>query len=203
MPQSRTYVPPRDQGRKTIWSANVLLAALNVAFAVLALFMARNHAWTDAFMALVPLPGPSTSFAADPSLARQMQLDSTVVGYRTLADQTSTLVAEAEVSNRSMLAVTKIVLEAHAYGGGLPVATVSAMCGLSVSERFIGRLAREELRALLELEPPSPRPIAPGETVRCQIAFPGLKQTADEVVFRIASVEPFPGHPPPRLLPEE
>jgi hypothetical protein len=181
----------------------VLLAALNLAFAVLTVFMARNHAWTDAFMALVPLPGTGTSLAADPSLARQVKLESTTAAYRTLADQSSALVAEAEVVNRSLLPVTKIVLEAHAYGDGLPMATVSAMCGLSVSERFISRLAREELRALLELAPPSPHPIEPGERVRCQIAFPGLKRDADEVVFRIASVEPFPGHPPPRLLSAE
>jgi hypothetical protein len=180
-----------------------LVVSLNLAFVVIAAFMARNHAWTDAFMALVPLPGTGTSLASDPSLTGQMRIETASVGYRTLADQSETLVAEADVSNRSLLPVTKVVLEAHAYGSGLPVGTVSAMCGLSVSERFIGRLARDELRALLELQPPSPRPIEPGERVRCQIAFPGLKLPADEVVFRIASVEPFPGHPPPHLLPAE
>lgn len=181
----------------------VLLAALNAAFAILAAFMVRNHAWTDAVMARIPLPGTGTSMAADPSLALQTKLESTQVWYQTLADQSSALVAQAEVVNRSLLPVTKIVVEAHAYGGGLPLATVSTLCGLSVSERFMGRLGRAELKTLLELEPPSPRPVEPGARVLCQIAFPGLKREAEEVVFRIASVEPYPGHPPPRLLSAE
>jgi len=201
--QAKTYVPPREQRRKSIGSALVLLGALNVSFGILSLFMLRNHAWTDAFMAGLPLPGTGTSMAADPSLMRQARIGATRAWYATLADQSTTLVAETEVTNDSPLPVTKIVVEAHAYDDGVPVRTVSTMCGLSVSERLIGRLTREDLAALLDLAPPSPLPVAPGETIRCQLAFPGLKEGAEEVAFRIASVEPFPGHPPPRLLPAE
>jgi len=201
--QAKTYVPPRERRRKSIGSALVLLGALNVAFGLLSVFMTRNHAWTDAFMARLPLPGTGTSMAADPSLMRQMKIGATRAGYATLADQSSTLVAETEVTNDSPLPVTKIVVEAHAYDDGIPVRTLSTMCGLSVSQRLIGRLTREDLSALLDLAPPSPLPVAPGDTIRCQLAFPGLKAGAEEIAFRIASVEPFPGHPPPRLLPAE
>ena len=76
-------------------------------------------------------------------------------------------------------------------------------CRCERSARCAGRLTREDLSALLDLAPPSPLPVAPGKTIRCQLAFPGLKEGAEEVAFRIASVEPFPGHPPPHLLPEE
>jgi hypothetical protein len=201
--QAKTYVPPREQRRKSIGSALVLLGALNVTFGILSVFMTRNHAWTDEFMASLPLPGTGTSMAADPSLMRQAKIGATRAWYATLADQSSTLLAETEVTNESALPVTKIVVEAHAYDDGVPVRTVSTMCGLSVSGRLIGRLTREDLSALLDLAPPSPLPVAPGKTIRCQLAFPGLKEGAEEVAFRIASVEPFPGHPPPHLLPEE
>jgi hypothetical protein len=201
--RAKTYVPPREQRRKSIGSALVLLGALNVTFGILSVFMIRNHTWTDSFMASVPVPGTGTSMAADPSLMRQVKIGATRAWYATLADQSSTLVAETEVANESPLPVTKIVVEAHAYDDGVPVRTVSTMCGLSVSQRLIGRLAREDLAALLDLTPPSPLPVAPGETIRCQLAFPGVKDGADEVAFRIASAEPFPGHPPPRLLPAE
>jgi hypothetical protein len=201
--QAKTYVPRREQRRKSIGSALVLLGALNVAFGILSVFMMRNHAWTDRFMASLPIPGTGTSMAADPSLMRQMKIGATRAWYVTLADQSSTLVAETEVANDSPLPVTKIVVEAHAYDDGVPVRTVSTMCGLSVSQRLIGRLTREDLAALLDLAPPAPLPVAPGETIRCQLAFPGLKEGAEEVAFRIASAEPFPGHPPPRLLPAE
>jgi hypothetical protein len=201
--QAKTYVPPREQRRKSIGSALVLLGALNVAFGILSVFMTRNHAWTDEFMASLPIPGTATSMAADRSLMRQVKIGATRAWYARLADQSSTLVAETEVSNESALPVTKIVVEAHAYDDGVPVRTVSTMCGLSVSQRLIGRLTREELAALLDLAPPSPDPVAPGETIRCQLAFPGLKEGAEEVAFRIASVEPYPGHSAPRLLPAE
>lgn len=201
--QAKTYVPPREQRRKSIGSALVLLGALNVAFGLLSIFMTRNHAWTDAFMARLPIPGTGTSMASDPSLMRQMKIGATRAGYAPLADQSLTLVAETEVTNDSPLPVTKIVVEAHAYDDGVPVRTVSTMCGLSVSQRLIGRLTREDLSALLDLAPPTPLPVEPGDTIGCQLAFPGLKTGAEEIAFRIASVEPFPGHPPPRLLPAE
>ena len=122
-------------------------------------------------MASLPIPGTGTSMAADPSLMRQMKIGATRAWYATLADQSSTLVAETEVANDSPLPVTKIVVEAHAYDDGAPVRTVSTMCGMSVSQRLIGRLTREDLAALLDLAPPAPLPVAPGRNHSLSAGF--------------------------------
>jgi hypothetical protein len=167
------------------------------AFAILALFMARNHSWTDKVMAEFPLPGPATSLAADPGLAGQIRIGKSRAWYTTLVDRTSALIAEAEVVNDAILPVTNIVVEAHAYQDGSPVRTISGMCGLPVSNRLLQRLPREELGALLDLEPPFSTPLGPGQSMDCQVAFAGLEPGADEVVFRVASAEPVPGHSKP------
>lgn len=186
--------------RTPIWTAIVLLLGLDVAFALLTLFMAQRHAWTDGFLAAVPMPGTRTSMAADPGLMRQLRVADTELWFSDLADQSSTLVADVSVENNSSLPVTKIVLEAQAFGSGAWVRTVSALCGLAVSPRLLGRLDREELVSLLDLAPPDTRAVQPGTSVRCQLAFPTLQSGVDEVMFKIASAEPSPGHPVPRFL---
>jgi len=177
----------------------VLLLGLDVTFALLTLFMVQRHAWTDGFLAGVPMPGTRTSMAADPGLMRQLRVADTELWFTDLADQSSTLVADVDVENNSSLPVTKIVLEAQAFGSGAWVRTVSALCGLAVSPRLLGRLDREELVSLLDLAPPDTRAIQPGTSVRCQLAFPALQAGVDEVMFKIASAEPSPGHPAPRF----
>lgn len=184
----------------------MLLLSMISAFGILSLFMARNHAWTDKVLAELPLPGPATSLAADPGLAGQIRIGESRAWYTALVDRTSALVAEAEVVNDAIVPVTNIVVEAHAYVSGLPVRTISGMCGRPVSNRLLQRLPREELGALLDLEPPFSTPLDPGESMDCQVAFAGLEPGADEVVFRVASAEPLPGHSKPqfhRLHPRE
>ena len=197
----KTYVPVEPR-RTSIWTALVLLASLNALFGILALFMARNHAWTDEIMAELPLPGPATSLAADPGLVGQIRIGRRAAWYTTLVDRTPALIAEAEVVNDAIVPVRNVVIEAHAYDDGRPVRTVSGKCGRPVSNRLIGRLPRDELRALLDLEPPESTPLGPGESMDCQVAFAGLEAGADEVVFKVSSAEPLPGHSRPRFHPE-
>lgn len=185
--------------RTPIWTAVVLLLGLDLAFALLALFMVQRHDWTDRFLAGVPMPGTRTSMAVDPGLMRQLRVADTELWFTGLADQSTTLVADVDVENNSSLPVTKIVLEAQAFDSGAWVRTVSTLCGLAVSPRLLGRLEREELVSLLDLAPATTRAVQPGTSVRCQLAFPVLEPGVDEVMFKIASAEPSPGHPVPRF----
>ena len=185
--------------RTPLGTAIVLLLGLDVAIALLAVFLVQRHDWTDRFLATVPMPGTRTSMAADPALMRQLRVADTELWLSELADQSSTLVADVDVENNSSLPVTNIVLEAQAFDSGAWVRTVSSLCGLAVSPRLLGRLHRQELVSLLDLVPPDPLEVPPGDSVRCQIAFPGLATGADEVMFKIASAEPSPGHPVPRF----
>ena len=185
--------------RTPLGTAIVLLLGLDAAFALLAVFLVQQHEWTDRFLANFPMPGTRTSMAADPALMRQLRVGETSLWFTGLADQSSTLVADVDVENNSSLPVTKIVLEAQAFDSGAWVRTVSTLCGLAVSPRLLGRLQRQELVSLLDLAPPDPLDVPPGASVRCQIAFPGLAAGVDEVVFKIASAEPSPGHPVPRF----
>ncbi len=196
----QTVVP--DQPRHTsIWTTLVLLASLVTTLAIVALFMARNHAWAERVLARLPAPGPATSLAADPGLAQQIRIVASDAWFTKLDDQTSALVAESVVVNDSLVPVRNVVIEASVLQGGTPVATARVSCGKPVSDRLLRRLSREELHALAELEPPATRPLATGERLRCQVAFAGIAPGDQEVTFRIASVEPLPGHPDPLFHP--
>jgi hypothetical protein len=195
-----TFVPHRPY-RTSIWTALVLLQALLAAFAIFALFLGHEHAWADRILAHVPMPGPATSLAADPSLAAQMRLIGRTAWYTRLADRTPVLVAEADVANDSLMPVNKIIVAAEAKVGGETKAKAIARCGKAVSNKLLGRMPREELATLLDLDPPAAPPLLPGETRRCQVAFAGMAPGAEEVVVRIVSVEPLPGHPRPHLRP--
>ena len=196
----RTVVPSEPR-RTSIWTALVLLTSLIAMFVIVSSFMVRNHEWTDAFLARLPAPGLATSMAADPSLAGQIRIVESGAWFTRLADQSPALVAETVVVNDALVPVKNIVVEAVVLNGEERVSTVRVSCGKPVSDRLIGRLRRDELRALRELENPAARPLSTGEHLRCQVAFAGLKQKADEVVIRVASVEPLPGHSPPLFHP--
>ena len=195
--RSKTYVPPRVLRRTPLGTAIVLLLGLDVVIALFALFLAQRHDWSDRFLSRVPMPGTRTSMAADPGLMQQLRVTEVELWFSDLVDQSSTLVADVDVENPSSLPITNIVLEAQAFDSGAWVRTVSALCGLAVSPRLLGRLRREELVSLLDLSPPDPLDVPPGATVRCQIAFPGVSSGVDEVMFKVASAEPSPGHPAP------
>jgi hypothetical protein len=175
------------------------LLGLDLAIALFALFLAQRHDWSDRFLAGVPMPGTRTSMAADPGLMQQLRVTEVDLWFSDLVDQSPTLIADVDVENPSSLPITNIVLEAQAFESGAWVRTVSALCGIAVSPRLLGRLRREELVSLLDLSPPYPDEVPPGATVRCQIAFPGLSSGVDEVMFKVASAEAFPGHSAPRF----
>jgi hypothetical protein len=195
-----TFVP-EESSPPSVATPVVLLAALLGSFALAALFMIHDHSWTDSLMARLPLPGPSVSLAADPSLASQIRLTHARAWNTLLADQTPVLVAEAWATNDALVPVRRVtvVVEARSDRGSSVTGTVA--CGVSVSNRLLRRIARDELAALRELEPPMT--VEPGQRLPCQIAFAGMAAEAKEVVLRVASVEPFPGHRSPAFRPGE
>ena len=197
--QNYVRIPVDDRRTNTPY---VILASAAAVFFFAALAMVHDHAWTDHFLARLPLPGPAVSFASDPMLSGQLRIDNTTAYYTHLADQSPILVAEADLINDALMSVTNVVIEAHAQRGGEPVATGTATCGKPVSERLLRRLPHDELRALGQLVFAEPNEIRPSEWIRCQVTFEGMKNRPEEVLIRIASVEPLPGHrslPPLRL----
>ena len=196
----RTEVP-EEPHRTSIWTALVLLASFVTTFAIVALFMVRTHSWAETVLTYVPVPGAATSLAADPGLISQMRIVTTQAWHTQLSDQTPALVAETVIINDALIPVNNVIVEASVYDGEDMLGTARVSCGKPVSNRLLGRLRREELRALGNLRPPTTRPLATGEKLRCQVAFAGIDANAKEVTFRIASVEPLPDHPLPLFHP--
>jgi len=181
----------------------VLLGSLVFSFGLLALILAYNHSWTDTLMRSLPIPGPRTSFAADPGLIGQMRAAKPDVRSVALADQSRAVVIETDVVNESPLPVSRVVLEATAFTGGKPVAKIASDCGKVVSDKLLSRLPPDELGVLVAIPSPNSERLEPGRAIHCQIAFPPPVPAADDFRVRVASVEPLPGHPPPRLSPWE
>ena len=177
-----------------------ILGALLGSFALIALFMVHDHTWTDEFMASLPLPGLGMSLAADPSLAPQMRMTNARAWNTILADQTPALMAEADIANDALVPVEHVVVRGEARIEGRIKAVATAVCGKAVSTRLLGRIGRDELETLMSLE--APLSVEPGHRLACQVAFPGVMPGVEEVVLRIASVEPSPGHRPPVFRPE-
>jgi hypothetical protein len=196
----RTVIPKRAE-RSPIWAGIAMLSLMVTFFGLLAVYMARNHPWTDSILQHVPIPATRASLAADAELATQIRIISSRAWYTNLADQTRTLVAEATIVNDALVPLSKVVVEAEAQGQGATVHKQSAVCAGTISRRLLGRLPVEELDTLQELIP-SLEALEPGETIDCQVAFPGISAGAEEVVLRIAWVEPLPGHPRPPFHPE-
>ncbi len=198
MPRATKTVVHHDHPDKSpVWSAIVLLASLCGVFSVLSLFLANNHAWTDAMMRALPFPGAATSFAADPVLAGQLRIVDAQARFTTLGDQTLAVIVEARVVNDALIPVEKIVLEAIAYENEEPLRQMSSECGKSVSDLLLQRMPLEELMAWSNLERPDSAPLQPGRAVACQVAMPAVPSDVAEVSVRIASVEPLRGHRPP------
>ncbi len=199
-PEPRTVFPKLSE-RSPVWTAAIMLGALVTFYGLLAVYMARDHAWTDEMLQRIPLPSTRATLAADAGLASQLRIVSSRAWYTNLADQTRTLVAEATVVNDALVPLSKVIVDAQAQGQGTPLRTRSVVCGGAVSRRLLGRLPVEELDTLQELIP-SLAALEPGRTIDCQVAFPDIGAGAEEVVLRIAWAEPFPGHPRPLFHPE-
>ncbi len=192
------------QPTTSIGAVVTLLATLLLAFVLLSLFMVRHHAWTEKVTSRLPWPGLRTSLAADSALPAQLRIDSSRAWYTDLADRTPVLVVRADVMNEALIEVDRIVLEGRAVtSDGTTVAVRSGSCGKIVSERLLRRLRKSELRALEELTPGRSAVASPGTVVHCQITFAGIEPGASEVLLRIVSAEPLPGHSPPLFPPSE
>ncbi|HYC57654.1 MAG TPA: hypothetical protein VEL28_22165 [Candidatus Binatia bacterium] len=193
-----------EENRSTpAWTGVVLLASLVGVFALLAVFLANNHAWTDALVRRLPVPGLATSLASDPVLASQMRVVDPKAKVLTLADRSTAVVVEATVINDSLIPVRGVRLAAEAMREGRSVAQAAAACGKNVSERLLKRLPRDEVRTLMDLAPSSELILASGEHTRCQVAISSIRGEVDEVSYRVASVEPTDDHLPANYRPVE
>ena len=195
----RTVIPKRSE-RSPIWGAVSMLTALMTAYGLLAVYMARDHAWTDRILQHVPIPTTRASLAADAALATQIRIVTSSAWYTSLADQTRTLVAEATVVNDALVPLSRVIVEARAHGQEGATRTQSAVCGGAISRRLLGRLPVDELQTLQNLVP-SLEALEPGQTIECQVAFADMDAGAEEVILRIAWAEPLPGHPRPLFHP--
>lgn len=184
-----------DSEAAPVWTAAVLMASTVGAFAVLSVFLAHNHSWTDALMRAIPVPGAAESLGADPVLAAQIRIVDPVAKFVTLADRSNAIVVSADVVNDATVPVRQVVLEAQALHLGNGVASAVASCGKNVSERLIKRMSRDEVRTLMRLRPSRTLVLAPGEKANCQIAIASIRGEVEEVSYRVASVEPTENHP--------
>ncbi|MFP6626867.1 MAG: hypothetical protein VCA74_07435 [Deltaproteobacteria bacterium] len=204
MPQRSNTVVPKQQKALLLPTAVVLLLALLTSFSLLALFMVRNHAWTDRLMAGLPGPGPASSLAADPSLNGQLRMTNSSAWVVHLKDRTRAVVAETVVINESLITVRgDVIVEATTFSSGAMVNRASTPCGKAISRTLLERLPKEAVKVLGSLDNPSPTILRPGDSVRCQVTFVRPREEIDEVSLRIASVEPLPDHPPRSFLDRE
>ena len=196
----RTVIPSNSE-RSPVWPALYMLGALVTFYGLLAVYMSRDHAWTDEVLQHVPIPASRASLAAEPDLATQVRIVSSRAWYTNLSDQTRTLVAEATVVNDALVPLSKVIVEAQAQAPGAKAQSRNVVCAGAVSRRLLGRLPVEELDTLQDLVP-SLSALEPGGKIDCQVAFAGIEAGAEEVILRIAWVEPLPGHPRPLFRPE-
>ncbi len=196
---ARTVVPDDEAQRASFAHALLLFALSLFVFVLIALFMTRNHTWTDRVMAALPLPGARTTLAADPSLVGQVRIVAPRAWTIELADRTPAVVAEARVVNDARVSIRRIVLEGALRADGRSAAVRSALCGKTLSPRLLRRLRADELGAFDRIDVPSR--LEPGRAAPCQIVFTGVASRVENVVLRIASVEPDPNHSPPAFLP--
>jgi len=191
----RTTIVHDDPDPSPVWTAAVLMASTVGAFAVLSVFLAHNHAWTDALMRRIPVLGPAESLGSDPVLAAQIRIVAPTARFVTLADRSNAIVVTAAVVNDATVPVQHVVLEAQALHLGNNVAAAAASCGKNVSERLIKRMSRDEVRTLMRLRPSRALVLAPGEKASCQVAIASIRGEVEEVGYRVASAEPTEAHP--------
>jgi hypothetical protein len=195
MPRSPRAIVPEEPKETSAWSAVVLMASSVGAFALLALFLANNHGWTDALLSRMPTPGSAMSLAGDGIVAEQLRVTDVRTEHLTLSDRSVALLLEATVTNDSSIPVRGIILDIEGFRDGEHVAGAQGTCGKNVSVRLLKRLSRDEVVALMELATPEQETLLPGEKVGCQVALTQLKTEVEEVSYTIASAEPISGHP--------
>lgn len=194
MARTPRAIVPEEPREASAWSAVVLMASSVGAFALVALFLVNNHEWTDALLAGLPLPTALVRPASDGILAEQLRITDVHTEHLTLSDRSVALLVEASVVNDASIPVRGIVLEVEGFRDGKHVAGAQGTCGKNVSVRLLKRLSRDEVGALMELEPPPAEVVDPGETTGCQVTLTQLRTEIEEVSYRIASVEPIAGH---------
>jgi hypothetical protein len=195
MPRSPRAIVPEEPKETSAWSAVVLMASSVGGFALLALFLANNHGWTDALLSRLPTPGSAMSLAGDGIVAEQLRVTDVRTEHLTLSDRSVALLLEATVTNDSSIPVRGIILDIEGFRDGQHVAGAQGTCGKNVSVRLLKRLSRDEVVALMELATPENQTLQPGEKVGCQVALTQLKTEVEEVSYTIASAEPISGHP--------
>jgi hypothetical protein len=195
MPRSPRAIVPEEPKETSAWSAVVLMASSVGGFALLALFLANNHGWTDALLSRLPTPGSAMSLAGDGIVAEQLRVTDVRTEHLTLSDRSVALLLEAIVTNDSSIPVRGIILDIEGFRDGQHVAGAQGTCGKNVSVRLLKRLSGDEVVALMELATPENQTLQPGEKVGCQVALTQLKTEVEEVSYTIASAEPISGHP--------
>ncbi len=194
MARTPRAIVPEEPKETSAWSAVVLMASSVGAFALIALFLAVNHRWTDELLAHLPVP-TSLRPAGDGIVAEQLRVTDVRTEHLTLADRSVALLLEANVVNDAAIPVRGIVLEVEGWRDGDPVAHGLGTCGKNVSVRLLKRMSRDEVGALMEMEPPQSQELAPGAETGCQVALTQLRTEVEEVTYRIASAEPTADHP--------
>lgn len=194
MARTPRAIVPEEPRETSAWSAVVLMASSVGAFALVALFLAVNHRWTDELLAHLPVPAALRP-AADGVIAEQLRVTEVRTEHLTLADRSVALLLEATVVNDAAIPVRGISLEVEGWRDGDPVAQGFGTCGKNVSVRLLKRMSRDEVGALMELDAPDNRELAPGGRTGCQVALTQLRTEVEEVTYRIASAEPTAGHP--------
>lgn len=196
MPRSPRAIVPEEPRETSAWSAIVLMASSVAAFALLSLFLATNHRWTDALLARVPTPGGAIRIANDGVVAEQLRIADVRTEHLTLSDRSVALLFEATVINDAAIPVRGIVLKVEGWRDGEKVGEAEGTCGKNVSVRLLKRLSRDEVRALMGLATPEGVEIQSGERTGCQVTLTQLRTEVEEVSYRIESAEPSADHLP-------
>jgi len=194
MARTPRAIVPEEPKETSAWSAVVLMASSVGAFALIALFLATNHHWTDALLARLPAPEGMRP-AADGIVAEQLRITDVRTEHLTLSDRSVALLLEATVVNDAAIAARGIVLEVEGFRDGKAIAAGQGTCGKNVSVRLLKRLSRDEVAALMQLATPESEVLESGARTGCQVALTGLRTEVDEVSYRIAAAEPTEDHP--------
>lgn len=195
MARTQRAIVPEEPKETSAWSAVVLMASSVGAFALVALFLATNHHWTDALLARLPVPADVIHPASDGVVAEQLRIIDVRTEHLTLSDRSVALLLEATVVNDAAIPARGIVLEVEGFRDGKAIAAGQGTCGKNVSVRLLKRLSRDEVAALMHLAKPESEVLDSGARTGCQVALTQLRTEVDEVSYRIASAEPTEDHP--------
>lgn len=194
MARTPRSIVPEEPKEASVWSAIVLMASSVGAYALLALFLAYNHPWTDALLGTLPALTDTLRPGNDGIVAEQLRVTDIRTEHLTLSGRSVALLFEATIVNDASLPVRRIVLEVEGFRDGQSIARATGTCGKNVSVRLIRRLTSDEVTHLMEMDLPDTESLASGARTGCQVALTPLRTEIDEVSFRIASAEPTPDH---------